>query len=513
MVTSHAEVDQDGLARYLAPRGDVVIETEAEHQSRDGEHTYRYGLERGPFTHYRRAVTVTEVDSGAYSVTQHVDFRMGIGVWGVPIRGLLARTFRRPGGKTPWWAPPEVLDTQGAASLASLAYLALVAGYLGTLITQTITYVADEFDASSRVQGDTLAVIRIGIVVAMGIAAWADRHGRRRAMLACAAGGCAVTALGAVVPSMTALGATQVVARGLSTALALLIVVVVAEEMPAGSRAYGAALLAMAGGLGAGFVLWLLPVVDVDERAWRLIYVAPLLFLPLIAATRRMLPESRRFVRTHAVARFAGHGRRLALLATAALCLTILGTPASQLQNEFLRDEWSFSATRITFFTILTVTPASIGIVLGGRLADMHGKRLIGGIGLGAGAIFTAAQFIVDSQAVLWATATVGGIVGGLAVPALAVYGPELFPTALRAKANVVITTLGVAGSVIGLTVVGRLADRWSLGSAIAVMAIAPVLATIFVIPRYPETAHRELEDLNPEDALGTSPLGGPLSL
>ena len=60
----------------------------------------------------------------------------------------------------------------------------------------------------------------------------------------------------------------------------------------------------------------------------------------------------------------------------------------------------------------------------------------------------------------------VGSIIGGLAVPALAVYGPELFPTALRTKANVIITVLGVSGSVIGLLAVGRLAERWSLGRA-----------------------------------------------
>ena len=93
-------------------------------------------------------------------------------------------------------------------------------------------------------------------------------------------------------------------------------------------------------------------------------------------------------------------------------------------------------------------------------------------------------------------------MLGGLAVPALSVYGPELFPTALRTKANVVITTLGVCGSVVGLVAAGRLADRWSLGPAVAVLGLSPAIVALLLIPRYPETAHRELEDLNPEDAL-----------
>ena len=44
--------------------------------------------------------------------------------------------------------------------LGLLAGLSLVAGYLGTLLTQTLTYAASEFDASDTAQGVTLAVVR-----------------------------------------------------------------------------------------------------------------------------------------------------------------------------------------------------------------------------------------------------------------------------------------------------------------------------------------------------------------
>ena len=513
-VTTTEEVDDETLERYLAPRTDVVVEREPD-VHRDGatvECTYE--LDRGPFTRYQRRLVVRTDDVDRHAVEQHVEFAMGIGVWSIIIAPPMRYALRRPGGRSPWWAPPEPLDTQAAASLASLAYLSIVAGYLGTLITQSLTYAADQFDADDGQQANTLAVIRIGVLLSLAIAAWADRKGRRRALLGCAAAGCVVTAIGALSPGLIALGSTQVVARGLATALGLLIVVVVAEEMPAGSRAYGVSLLTMSSALGAGMVLWFLPLVEITEGAWRGLFVAPLVFLPLVAKTAGLLPESRRFVRRHAVARFAGHGRRLFLLAGSAFALSIFSTPASQLQNEFLREEFDFSATHITLFTILTVTPASIGIVVGGRLADQRGKRLIGGLGLGIGAVLTASQFVTDLAGVLWTVATIGSIFGGLAVPALAVYGPELFPTALRTKANVVITILGVSGSVVGLVLVGVLSDRWSLGPAIAVLSVAPLLAVAFLIPRYPETAHKELEELNPEDALdeegalGVSPPG-----
>jgi MFS family permease len=64
-----------------------------------------------------------------------------------------------------------------------------------------------------------------------------------------------------------------------------------------------------------------------------------------------------------------------------------------------------------------------------------------------------------------------------------------------------VISILGVTGSVIGLLVAGYLSDRWGgLGPALAVLSVGPALMAVLVLVAYPETAHRELEELNPED-------------
>jgi len=50
--------------------------------------------------------------------------------------------------------------------------------------------------------------------------------------------------------------------------------------------------------------------------------------------------------------------------------------------------------------------------------------------------------------------------------------------------------------------VMGRLLDRdWSHGHVMALLASAQVIVVVIVLVWYPETAHRELEDLNPEDA------------
>ena len=95
-----------------------------------------------------------------------------------------------------------------------------------------------------------------------------------------------------------------------------------------------------------------------------------------------------------------------------------------------------------------------------------------------------------------------GSGLGALTVPALGVYGPELFPTSLRGRANGLIAVPARLGSVAGLLLAGFLATSLgSLGPAMAVLAAGPAVLAVLVLLAYPETAHRELEELNPEDA------------
>ena len=109
----------------------------------------------------------------------------------------------------------------------------------------------------------------------------------------------------------------------------------------------------------------------------------------------------------------------------------------------------------------------------------------------------------------LWLAWVVGGVIGAMTVPALAVYGPELFPTALRGRANGIISLTGVIGAAIGLFAAGWMSDRYgSIAPGLTVLAAGPLVVTVLVLTLYPETAHLELEELNPEDAAFLRPSG-----
>lgn len=492
------EVDADPAAfEYLAqPRRSFVIEREVEPGV--------FEALRGPVTGYRRSVE--QMNGGG--LRQTVEYRLALPYFGplfaLPVRKHLSRIGRSD--STPWWAPPDPLDVEAARALGALGLMTVMFGFMGTLLTQTIALAAKEFGVGRSAQGFALSAVRFDVVIALAVVALGDRRGRRRVLLVATAVGAILTSTGSLVPGLEWLAASQVLTRGFVTGGAILSGVMAAEEMPAGCRAYAISVLGLLGALGAGICVMLLPLADPERfgvSAWRMLWVVPLLFVPLLAHVRKTLPESRRFRVPHAEAKVAGHGKRFWLLAISALLVAVFSTPASQFQNEYLLTERGFSTARISLFTIATNTPGAIGVVIGGRLADTRGRRGVGAVAMAGGAIATVLMYLAAGWP-LWAWSVTGAIVGAAAIPALGVYGPELFPTSMRGTANGIITVLGRVGSVVGLLVAGAIADRFdTLGPALAVLSVGPLLLALLVITAYPETAHLELEDINPEDRRG----------
>jgi len=504
---TEADVDERDLAGILAPRDDVVAERAV------GEGSFEAA--GGPFRSYRRTVAVVPVTGpgavGRARVRQSVEFRLAIPYFGflfaLPARAELRRLGPRPGGRLPWWHPPDRLDQRAAGVVGALALLSVLIGYLGTLLTETITYAAAEFHADRGAQGLALAAVRADVLISLVVVALADRRGRRSVLVAASILGCIATALGALVPSLGLLAASQVVARGFVTAAAVILTILIAEEMPAGSRAYAVSLLAMAAALGSGLAVMSLNLAALGVRAWRLLFALALVGLPVVHSLGRRLPESRRFARAAPGARrrpySATSRRRLVLLAVSGLLFNLFVTPASQFQNDFLRTERHFSPGRVSLFTIATNTPGGIGVVVGGRLADVRGRRLVGSLALVGGIGATVVMYFASGWP-MWAWSLSGALVGAAVIPALGVYGPELFPTAHRGSANGVITGAGRIGSVVGLVVTGWLSASSAfghLGPVLAILALGPLALAVLVLLAYPETARRELEELNPEDA------------
>lgn len=481
----------------LSPRDDLVEEV------LDGD---RYVQRVGPFTYYERRVE----PSGA-ELVETVRYRLDVPWFGWlfawPVRSMLRR--RRPGradgGRQPWWAPPDRLTPRQLQVLGLLAAASMASAFVNTLFTQTVAFAGDDFGVGDWGRGVGGTVVRMGILLGLPFAFAADRVGRRRVVVITAWLAPIVSALGALAPSFEVLVLTQTVGRPLGLALDVLIAVIAAEEMPRNSRAYAVSVLAMASGLGAGVAVGSLPLADISSGAWRLVYLVALLWLPVALDLVRRLPETTRFEQ-HRVEVASGprprlRRSRLAIQATVAFAGNLLVAPASFFQNGYLSEARGFSAGMITVFVLATSTPAVVGLIAGGRVADFSGRRRVAAVCVPVGAVLGVTHF-ATSGAWMWLAALAAGTVASAAYPALAVYRAELFPTANRGRASSLILASALVGGSIGLLVAGRLLDSGvSYGATMAGLLVGPLVVAVLVVATYPETAHRELEDLNPEDA------------
>ena len=480
----------------LVSRSDLVDEIVS---SNDASTTFTQ--REGPFTSYERTVVTSPT-----TVDETIRYRIVIPWFGwlfaLPLRNTLRH--RPRDGAMPWWSPPDRLTQRHVAILGLLAAASMAAAFANTLFTQTASFAADGFGIDERAQGVGGVIVRLGVVIAIPFAMLADRRGRRQMIIATAWIAPVWCALGAIAPNFWVLVGTQTIGRPVGLALALLIGVVAAEEMPPSSRAYALSVLALAGGLGAGVAVSSLRLADIGRDGWRLIYLISLVWLLPAYHLTRQLPETHRFQQRHRIAPPLDR-RRFTIIAIVAITANLFVAPASFFQNRYLDDVRGYTGGGIALFTLSTATPASLGLIAGGRIAEIVGRRAVLAICMPLSTLLVVGSFSSNGST-MWLLALMGGLLAGAAYPAFTVYRTELFPTGNRGRANGYITALSLAGSSVGLLLVGGLVHRgWSYGRSMLVVGFGQLVAAAIAYVFYPETAHLELEQINPQDALTES--------
>ncbi len=450
---------------------------------------------------------------GRHAVTYRLDIPFFGWLWR-PLIARRARTVERAAdagaplpSSVPWWAPPVPQGSRATATVASACLISLLTSYgggTGGLLTQTVPYAAHVYGVGDRALGIGLALTRVGVLLALALGLVADRRGRRGFIVAAAVVHCFVCAAIGLAPSFDLYVAGHVALRCLDTALNVSLAVLLVETTPAGNRAVTLALLLLSAGGGLALAILVLPLAAAGRAGFAAAYAAQLLALPLILLAGRRLAESTRFERhlpePHRwgqLGRAPYRGR--AILVGATTFLTgIFFAPTAEFFTRYLSDARGLSSGQIVVFAAVTGLPAAGTVVLGGRLADRHGRKVVGVPLVGVAVLSFAAFFLVTTPW-LWAAALAGQGLGAAGLAALTVYGPELFPTRVRAAANTLLSAIGVVGSGLGLVAAGALAASLGIGRAIAVLAAFPLLGLAVIALRFPETVGRELEATSAE--------------
>lgn len=418
-------------------------------------------------------------------------------------------------------APPEPLGTHPLSTpgkfepsqvnlIAAVAFAGVLTAFAAAQFGQLGDPVAKTFHVSDQGLGEALAVTRLGALIALFAATFADRVGRRRILLVAVLGVCIASGVSAIAPSFVVFTAAQTVVRACVNAAVVVGGIAVVEEAPEGARAFAVAMLALASGAGYALSVVLLPLADIGPDAWRVAFGVAALAAFLVPVIGRRLEETRRFEqlakRTEERGRLRevvdrNYRRRLALLAGVGFLSNVFSAPSAQLSNRYLRDERQFSNSGIALFKGITNgIPGLVGILLAGRLSESRGRRPVAIVGMLGGTLLTMVFFLGNGP-IIWIASSLAIVASASGTLSVGTMDAELFPTEVRGTANALLLVCYVAGSAVGLLVAGALSDAvGDLGIAIALLGTAPLVAALVLLPRLPESSGRALDDVSPSE-------------
>ena len=401
--------------------------------------------------------------------------------------------------------------------------MAVAAGFGQFGVTAILGDVAETFgeatgDGSIRAQvglsatvlGVGLAIIRGSSLLSLPLAGLADRHGRRRTIIAYATLGLAFTALAAASPSYWVFVAIIAAGRPLLSSTNAIGGVIAAEETRASDRSKAIALVTASYALGAGLVAMIRAPLgeDTSFRVVMALSLIPLAAMPLVG---RMVVEPDRFTAAHArIATAASTARarlgavphalrsRLLVLAGLTLAFNLVTGPVNTFL--FVYGENVLGASRAqTAAAVVAAGPVGlIGLLVGRWAADRFGRRVTAGC---AQVLVATAGIVTYSGALpsllVGYLFTIGA--GGVYGPAMGALSAEVFPTRTRATAAGWLTVASVVGAVLGLVIFGVSSDAFGSFAAATALIGVPVAALSLAFALLPETRGMELEDSAPD--------------
>lgn len=397
--------------------------------------------------------------------------------------------------------------------LAFIGFVTLFEGYDLLIINLALPALGKEFGVDAAVLGKAVGLINVGTIVAFIPVRLADRYGRRRVFLWAIALYTLFTLLSALSTGLADFVLWQFLARMFMVTEIGVGAIILTEEMPARWR--GAAVtfmfaLSLAGGI-MGSALH--PLLSGGTLGWRALYIFGGVVLPVLLVCWPWLRETRRFAAQPPTARgesllalfsaFLDLWRsrhRLRVVAGASLWFAVNAWSSSCLFffSYYVTNERHWTAGEVSHALTLGYSLAIIGYACGGALLDVIGRRVTASVFFVTGALAAWVCFTAHDATLITVAYIV--VLGMHALwPVAATITSEIFPTAQRATANALVNNLlGRTGMAIAPAVVGAL-SAWlgSVGQAVAVVALVPLLVLPVILYAVRESRGQELERLN----------------
>ncbi|GMQ93502.1 MAG: MFS transporter [Acidimicrobiia bacterium] len=391
---------------------------------------------------------------------------------------------------------PRAFTPRDRRVLFLTSIIGFVTGYAGSQMAHTLPFARATFELTEGQMSAIFATVRAVSLLGVLFAMSADRNGRRKPLLAAFA----LLAFGslatAFVPSIAAYVISQSAVRVALVAIAALSIVLIAEELHPEVRAFGIGIYGLAGSMGVGLGLLLLPIAEANDNAWRILFGFATLGLLAFPLLSRFLPESRAFTPATPIPFFKALGMGLSRhfwpLAGISFFVAAFSSPAFDFVLERLINGLSWETGAARFLLIVFSGLGAVGLLVGGRLADRYGRRPTSVAALAIGLVGGIGFYTLDSGWFLAASIFLATLGATMLAPSFAAQRSELFPTRVRATATAWLTNVAIIGSISGFATGAVLIDTVGIAVTISALGAGLVIAIVLVL-RLPETQGMDL--------------------
>lgn len=377
-----------------------------------------------------------------------------------------------------------------------LGIVAFIAGYGGAQMAHTLPYARLSLGLTEGNMSIVFAIVRAASLTAVGFSIVADRKGRKKPLLMAFSLMSLGSLLTAFVPATAAYVVAQSVVRIAVVAIAAIGMVLLAEELNPSIRAYGMGLYGLAGSLGVGTGLLLLPIAERADSAWRILFALAGLGLLAVPMLMRYLPESRAYRPGKPIgfitALRMGLGKHFWPIAGVSFFVAAFSAPAFDFVLERLINDLEWEASAARFLLIVASGLGALGLLIGGRMADRTGRRPTVLVALVLGLVGGVGFYLLNSGWFLAASIFIATLGATMLTPALGALRAELFPTRVRATSAAWVTNVAILGSISGFLIGGVLIDRIGLPKTVAALG-AGLLIAMGLVLMLPETKGMDL--------------------
>jgi MFS family permease len=364
----------------------------------------------------------------------------------------------------------------GYGQFGAVASLGEVAHYFGAAAAHCGS-VQDIAGLSGTVIGVGLVIIRLSSLLALPLAALADRWGRKKVLGRVAIVGLLATALAAGSPSYWAFVAFFAFARPLLSASMTLLGVLTVELSSTRQRVRRLAWIAAGAGGGAG-VSAILHGVLPGANAFRILFATAALPALAVAPLLRRLKEPENFSSDsdEAHARLGTvpkpFRRQMLIVAILTAVVGVISGPANGYAFVYGENILHIARHEVAFVVALSALTGIGGLFAGRWFADRYGRRWT----VAVGALATAATSLLaysGGRTNFIAGYMCGVFAAAVLAPAASALTNEIFPHSFRATAAGWVVVAGVLGAIVGLLVFSLVFDATAASHVAAVHAVA----------------------------------------